>query len=237
MKNTLATVDKNSPGEPMKKIAPSILSADFSRLGEEIRAVEAAGADYIHVDVMDGRFVPNITIGPLVVEAARRVTTLPLDVHLMIAEPDRYIPDFAAAGADIIVVHAEASLHLHRTVQLIRSLGKKAGVSLNPATPLNLLDYVLEELDLVLLMTVNPGFGGQSFIEACLPKIQALRGILDKRGLEAELEVDGGVKVANIDRISHAGADVFVAGSAVFGADDYTDVIKTLKQKAKEPLL
>lgn len=221
----------------MKKIAPSILSADFSRLGEEIRAVEAAGADYIHVDVMDGRFVPNITIGPLVVEAARRVTSLPLDVHLMIAEPDRYIADFAAAGADIIVVHAEACIHLHRTVQLIRSLGKKAGVSLNPATPLNHLDYVLEELDLVLLMTVNPGFGGQSFIEACLPKIQALRGILDKRGLEAELEVDGGVKVSNIDRISHAGADVFVAGSAVFGADDYTDVIKTLKQKAKEPLL
>lgn len=221
----------------MKKIAPSILSADFSRLGEEIRSVEAAGADYIHVDVMDGRFVPNITIGPLVVEAARRVTSLPLDVHLMIAEPDRYIPDFAAAGADIIVVHAEACPHLHRTVQLIRSLGKKAGVSLNPATPLNHLDYVLEELDLVLLMTVNPGFGGQSFIEACLPKIQALRGILDKRGLEAELEVDGGVKVSNIDRISHAGADVFVAGSAVFGAEDYASVITTLKQKAKEPLL
>ncbi len=163
----------------MKKIAPSILSADFSRLGDEIRAVEAGGADYIHVDVMDGRFVPNITIGPLVVAAARRVTGLPLDVHLMIAEPERYVPAFAEAGADIIVVHAEASVHLHRTVQLIKSLGKKAGVALNPATPLHVLDYVLEDLDLVLLMTVNPGFGGQSFIEACLPKIHALRGMMD----------------------------------------------------------
>src|SRR5512137_1180071 len=190
----------------MKKIAPSILSADFARLGEEVQAVTAAGADYIHVDVMDGHFVPNITIGPPVVAALRRVTDLPLDVHLMISEPDRYVPDFARAGADIIVVHAEATPHLHRTVQLIKSLGKRAGDSLNPPTPLHYLDYVLEELDLVLLMTVNPGFGGQSFIDACLPKIQALRGILDKRGLEAELEVDGGVKPANIDRISHAGA-------------------------------
>lgn len=221
----------------MKKIAPSILSADFSRLGEEIRAVEAGGADYIHVDVMDGRFVPNITIGPLVVEAARKVTGLPLDVHLMIAEPDRYVPAFAEAGADIIVVHAEASLHLHRTVQLIRSYGKKAGVALNPATPLNVLDYVLQDLDLVLLMTVNPGFGGQSFIEACLPKIHALRGMLDKRGLETELEVDGGVKTDNIERISHAGADVFVAGSAVFGVPDYSAVIAELKRRAKEPVL
>jgi len=221
----------------MKKIAPSILSADFSRLGEEIRAVEAAGADYIHVDVMDGRFVPNITIGPLVVEAARKVTRLPLDVHLMIAEPDRYVPAFAEAGADIIVVHAEASLHLHRTVQLIKSYGKRAGVALNPATPLNVLDYVLQDLDLVLLMTVNPGFGGQSFIEACLPKIHALRGMLDKRGLETELEVDGGVKTDNIELISHAGADVFVAGSAVFGVPDYQTVIAELKRRAKEPVL
>ena len=221
----------------MKKIAPSILSADFARLGEEIRAVEAAGADYIHVDVMDGRFVPNITIGPLVVEAARRVTTLPLDVHLMIAEPDRYVPAFAEAGADLVVVHAEAALHLHRTVQLIKSLGRKAGVALNPATPLDCLEYVLEELDLVLLMTVNPGFGGQSFIEACLPKIQALRGILDRRGLETELEVDGGVKTDNIDRISHAGADVFVAGSAVFGRGDYVSTIAELRRLAREPVL
>ncbi len=221
----------------MKKIAPSILSADFSRLGEEIRAVEAGGADYIHVDVMDGRFVPNITIGPLVVEAARKVTRLPLDVHLMIVEPDRYVPAFAEAGADIIVVHAEASVHLHRTVQLIRSYGKRAGVALNPATPLNVLDYVLQELDLILLMTVNPGFGGQSFIEACLPKIHALRGMLDKRGLETELEVDGGVKTDNIESISRAGADVFVAGSAVFGAPDYAAVIAELKRRAKEPVL
>jgi ribulose-phosphate 3-epimerase len=221
----------------MKKIAPSILSADFCRLGEEIKAVESAGADYIHVDVMDGHFVPNITIGPLVVEAVRKITKLPLDVHLMIENPDRYIPDFAAAGADIIVVHAEASIHLHRSIQLIKSLGKRAGVSLNPATPLNYLEYVLADLDLVLLMTVNPGFGGQSFIEEALPKIKSLRAMLDKRGLEAELEVDGGVKTDNIARISHAGADVFVAGSAVFGSSDYAATIKTLKTQAREPVL
>jgi len=221
----------------MKKIAPSILSADFCRLGEEIKAVEAAGADYIHIDVMDGHFVPNITIGPLVVEAVRKITRLPLDVHLMIENPDRYIADFAAAGADIIVVHAEASIHLHRSIQLIKSLGKKAGVSLNPATPLNFLEYVLADLDLVLLMTVNPGFGGQSFIEESLPKIKALRAMLDKRGLEAELEVDGGVKIDNIARISHAGADVFVAGSAVFGSSDYASTIKALKAQTKEPML
>jgi ribulose-phosphate 3-epimerase len=221
----------------MKKIAPSILSADFSRLGDEIRAVEEAGADYIHVDVMDGQFVPNITIGPLVVEAARKVTKLPLDVHLMIVDPDRYIPDFAAAGADIIVFHAEATFHVHRTIQLIKSLGKKAGVSLNPATPLHCLDYVLEDLDLVLLMTVNPGFGGQTFIDACLPKIHALRGILDKRGLETELEVDGGIKISNVASISHAGADVFVAGSAVFGSSDYSATIDEMKRMAREPVL
>jgi ribulose-phosphate 3-epimerase len=221
----------------MKKIAPSILSADFSRLGEEIRAVEAGGADYIHVDVMDGHFVPNITIGPLVVEAARKVTNLPLDVHLMIENPEQYIPEFAKAGADIIVIHAEATVHLHRALQLIKSFGKKAGVSLNPATSLSTLEYVLGDLDLVLLMTVNPGFGGQSFIEACIPKIQSLRGILDRQGLETELEVDGGVKIDNIDRISHAGADVFVAGSAVFGSRDYTATIEELKRRAQEPIL
>lgn len=221
----------------MKKIAPSILSADFSRLGEEVRAVEKAGADYIHVDVMDGHFVPNITIGPLVVEAVRKVTSLPLDVHLMIENPDLYIPEFAGAGSDFIVVHAEATNHLHRTVQLIKSFGKKAGVSLNPATPLHILEYIVDELDLVLLMTVNPGFGGQSFIEACLPKIHALRGMLDKRGLETELEVDGGVKIENIGRISSAGADVFVAGSAVFGGADYADTISELKRRAKETML
>lgn len=221
----------------MKKIAPSILSADFCRLGEEIRAVDAAGADYIHIDVMDGHFVPNITIGPLVVEAVRKITNLPLDVHLMIENPDRFIPDFAAAGADIIVVHAEASIHLHRSIQLIKGLGKRAGVSLNPATPLNVLEYVLADLDLVLLMTVNPGFGGQSFIEECIPKIKSLRAMLDKRGVEAELEVDGGVKVDNIARIAHAGADVFVAGSAVFGSANYAETIKALKSQAREPVL
>jgi ribulose-phosphate 3-epimerase len=221
----------------MKKIAPSILSADFARLGEEIRAVESAGADYIHIDVMDGHFVPNITIGPLVVEAVRRITPLPLDVHLMIENADCYIPDFAHAGADIIVVHAEATCHLHRTVQLIKSLGKRAGVSLNPATPLSSLDYILEDLDLVLLMTVNPGFGGQSFIEGCLPKIHALRAMLDRRGSEAELEVDGGVKIDNIERIAHAGADVFVAGSAVFNSPDYPATIAELKRRAREPRL
>jgi ribulose-phosphate 3-epimerase len=181
--------------------------------------------------------VPNITIGPPVVAALRKVTALPLDVHLMIADPDRYIPDFAAAGADIIVVHAEASTHLHRSIQLIRSLGKRAGVSLNPATPLNCLEYILADLDLVLLMTVNPGFGGQSFIEESIPKIRSLRAMLDKRGVEAELEVDGGVKVDNIARIAHAGADVFVAGSAVFGSSDYRSTISALKQQAKEPVL
>ena len=221
----------------MKKIAPSILSADFARLGDEVRAVAAAGADYIHIDVMDGHFVPNITIGPLVVDAVRKVTDLPLDVHLMIENPDSYIPGFARAGADIIVVHAEATHHLHRTIQLIKSFGKRAGVALNPATPLHVLDYVLEDLDLVLLMTVNPGFGGQSFIEACLPKIHSLRAMLDKRGLETELEVDGGVKEDNIGRISHAGADVFVAGSAVFGSPDYAATITSLKRRAKEPIL
>ncbi len=221
----------------MKKIAPSILSADFSRLGDEVRAVEAAGADYIHIDVMDGRFVPNITIGPLVVDAVRKVTSLPLDVHLMIEEPERYVEDFAKAGADIIVVHAEACRHLHRVVQQIKATGKRAGVSLNPATPLNLLDYVLEELDLVLLMTVNPGFGGQSFIEACIPKIKSLRSMLDSRGCEAELEIDGGAKPSNVARIAHAGADVLVAGSAVFGSNDYAATIAEMKRLMQEPRL
>lgn len=216
----------------MVKIAPSILSADFSRLGEEIRAIEAGGADYVHVDVMDGHFVPNITIGPLVVEAARKVTNLPLDVHLMIENPDRYIPDFAKAGADILTVHQETVPHLHRTVQLIRSLGKKAGVSINPATPVATLDLILDDLDLVLVMSVNPGFGGQSFIPSCLGKIAALRRMIAERGLQVELEVDGGVKTDNIGRIAAAGADVLVAGSAVFGTDDYRETIVTLKRNA-----
>ncbi|PLX84271.1 MAG: ribulose-phosphate 3-epimerase [Desulfuromonas sp.] len=216
----------------MVKIAPSILSADFARLGDEIRAIEAGGADYVHIDVMDGHFVPNITIGPLVVEAARKVTALPLDVHLMIENPDLYIPEFARAGADIITVHLEASAHLHRSVQLIKSLGKRAGVSINPATPVSSLEVILEEIDLVLVMTVNPGFGGQSFIPSCLPKIEALRREIERRGLPVELEVDGGVKTDNIGLIAGAGADVFVAGSAVFGTPDYAATIAALKENA-----
>ena len=221
----------------MMKIAPSILSADFARLGEEIKAIEKGGADYVHVDVMDGHFVPNITIGPLVVDAIRPVTELPLDVHLMIEDPGQYIPDFAKAGADIIVVHAEADRHLHRTVQLIKSLGKKAGVSLNPATSLSALDMILPDLDLVLLMTVNPGFGGQSFISSCLPKIKLLRQQIDSLGLDIELEVDGGVKVDNIAEVAAAGADVFVAGSAVFNSPDYGATIAQLKENAQQACL
>ncbi|MCM2264747.1 MAG: ribulose-phosphate 3-epimerase, partial [Desulfuromonadales bacterium] len=189
-------------------------------------------ADYIHIDVMDGHFVPNITIGPLVVAAVRKITDLPLDVHLMIENPDRYIPDFARAGADLITVHQEAVPHLHRTVQLIRSLGKKAGVSLNPATPAATLDVILDDLDLVLVMTVNPGFGGQEFIDSGLAKIAALRHEIDRRGLRVELEVDGGVKIDNIGRIAAAGADVFVAGSAVFGSRDYAATIQELRRGA-----
>ncbi|MDK2848360.1 MAG: ribulose-phosphate 3-epimerase [Desulfuromonadales bacterium] len=218
----------------MIKIAPSILSADFSRLGDEITAIAKGGADYVHIDVMDGHFVPNITIGPLIVEAARRITDLPLDVHLMIENPDRYIPDFAKAGADIITVHYEAVPHLHRTVQLIHSLGKKAGVSINPATPVSTLEVILEELELVLIMSVNPGFGGQQFISACLPKIESLRKEIDRRGLQTELEVDGGIKRDNIARIAAAGAEVMVAGSAVYGTDDYAATIAALKAAAGE---
>jgi len=216
----------------MVKISPSILSADFARLGEEIQAIERGGADYVHVDVMDGHFVPNITIGPLVVDAVRKITDLPLDVHLMIENPDLYIADFAQAGADIITVHQEAVSHLHRTVQLIKSFGKKAGVSINPATPASSLDMILADLDLVLVMTVNPGFGGQSFIDSCLPKIRQLREQITERGLAVELEVDGGVKIDNIGEIAASGADVFVAGSAVFGAANYAATIAALRQNA-----
>lgn len=216
-----------------KMIAPSILSADFSRLGEEIRAVEAAGADVIHVDVMDGHFVPNITIGPLVVEAVRKVTNLPLDVHLMISDADRYIDDFAGAGADWITVHVEACPHLHRTIHQIRKLGKKAGAVLNPATSLTTLDQILPDLDLVMMMSVDPGFGGQSFIESSLRKIQMLRRMLDAMRHECGIEIDGGVSPATIARIAEAGANIFVAGSAVFGKDDYRATISELKSLAK----
>jgi len=214
-----------------KLIAPSILSADFSRLGEEIRAVEKAGADWIHVDVMDGHFVPNITIGPLVVEAARRVTKMPLDVHLMISEPDRYLDDFLRAGSDWLIVHAEACVHLQRSLSYIRQKGCKAGVSLNPATPLSCLEHVLPDLDLVLLMSVNPGFGGQSFIPQVLDKISDLRDLLDSFDREILLEVDGGIKEDNIARVSAAGADVFVAGSAVFGSKSYARTIARMRRE------
>jgi ribulose-phosphate 3-epimerase len=216
----------------MIKISPSILSADFSRLGEDVQAVDRAGADYIHIDVMDGHFVPNITIGPLVVEALRKVTAKPLDVHLMIENPDLYIADFARAGADIITVHQEAVPHLHRTVQLIKSLGKKAGVSLNPGTPVETLDIILDELDLVLIMSVNPGFGGQSFIPSALDKIRALRQRITERGLSTELEVDGGVKIDNIREVVAAGADVLVAGSAVFNTENYAATMTALRENA-----
>ena len=213
----------------MKLIAPSILSADFSRLGEEIESVEKAGADWIHVDVMDGHFVPNITMGPLVVEAARRVTSLPIDVHLMIENADRFIPDFARAGASLITVQVEACTHLNRTIQLIKELGVKPGVVLNPATPLSAIEWVLEYVDLVIIMSVNPGFGGQTFIRNSLDKIKSLSEIIKEKGLSTLIEVDGGVNKDTIGDVSNAGADVFVAGSAIFGSKDYRGTIKLFK--------
>jgi ribulose-phosphate 3-epimerase len=200
-------------------------------LGEEVKAVEKAGADYIHVDVMDGHFVPNITIGPMIVKAVRRVTQLPLDVHLMISDPDRYIGDFAEAGADILTVHAETLNHLHRSVQAIRNLGVKPSVSLNPATPLEPLDYILEDLDMVLLMSVNPGFGGQAFIPSVVPKIQRLKERIDRKGLDVEIEVDGGIGPDTINQVSQAGAEVFVAGSAIFGSKDYEETIRVMRKR------
>jgi len=215
-------------------IAPSILSADFANLGSEVRAVDKAGADVIHIDVMDGHFVPNITIGPLVVEAVRRVTDKPLDVHLMIADADRYIDLFAEAGADWITVHVEACPHLHRTVTRIKELGKKAGVVLNPATPLSAVDYILEEVYLVLLMSVNPGYGGQSFIPSALEKTWQLRTRIETLDLDVGIEIDGGVARENISMIAEAGANIFVAGSTVYGSDDYTDIIADLRSLATD---
>ncbi len=211
-------------------VAPSILSCDFGRLAEEVRAIEAAGADWVHVDVMDGRFVPNITLGPVIVEAVRRATTLPLDVHLMIVEPERYVEQFAKAGASVLTVHVEASPHLHRTLQQIRAAGARPAVVLNPSTPVSAVEEVLDEVDLVLVMSVNPGFGGQSFIPRAIEKVRRLRALADARGLtKLHIEVDGGINAQTAPQVIAAGADVLVAGSAVFGAKSYAQAIRDIR--------
>lgn len=218
-------------------IAPSILSADFGRLADEVRAIEDAGCDLVHVDVMDGRFVPNLTIGPLVVEAVKKTARRPLDVHLMIVEPEKYVDAFVRAGADILTVHVEASPHLHRTLQQIRAAGARPAVALNPSTPLSSIEWVLEDLDMVLVMSVNPGFGGQRFIPAALEKVRTLRRMADERGLhDLWIQVDGGIGPQNVGEVAAAGANVFVAGSAVFGAPDYGTVIADLKKNASAAL-
>jgi ribulose-phosphate 3-epimerase len=211
------------------KISPSILSADFCRLGDEVRALEKAGADYIHVDVMDGHFVPNLTIGPAIVKAVRRCTSLPLDVHLMIERPDDFLSDFAKAGANILTVHVEAVTHLHRTLSEIKKYGMRAGVSLNPSTPVCLIEPALDSADLVLVMSVNPGFGGQELIPEVLPKIKEIRRLITRKGRPVELEVDGGIKVDNIGAVADAGADVFVSGSGIFGTPDYAKTIAAMR--------
>ena len=219
---------------PPVRIAPSILSADFGRLADEVRAAEAAGADWIHVDVMDGRFVPNITIGPLVVEAVRKVTKLPVDAHLMIVEPERYVEAFAKAGANLVSVHAEVSPHLHRTLQAIRAAGARPAVALNPSTPLSALEFVLGDCDMVLVMTVNPGFGGQRYIEACTEKVRRLRAMAEERGQPLDIEVDGGIKADTARKVAEAGANVLVAGTAVFGAPDYRQAIAAIRDGASK---
>jgi ribulose-phosphate 3-epimerase len=215
----------------MKKIAPSILSADLARLADEVGDVIAAGADWIHVDVMDGHFVPNITIGPVVIKALKKVVSIPLDVHLMIENADLFLDAFIDAGADILTVQAEACTHLHRTVHAIREKGIRPGVALNPATSLDSLAYILPDLDLVMIMTVNPGFGGQEFIPTMLPKIERLKGIVTKQKLNCEIEVDGGIKVENIKEVARRGADIFVAGSGIFGARDRKETIKKMRKE------
>ena len=216
------------------KISPSILSADFSRLADQVREAEEAGVDYIHVDVMDGHFVPNITIGPLVVKALRPITKLPLDVHLMIENPEFYIEDFSKAGADIITVHQEATPHLHRTIQQIHDLGNKAGVSINPSTSVRTLDEIICDVDLILVMSVNPGFGGQSYIHSCTNKIRKVREMLDDRGVSADLEVDGGVNVDTVNEVINAGANAFVAGSAIFNdKNSVAENVSALRAKIK----
>ena len=217
----------------MKKISPSILSADFSKLGKEIAAVEKAGADWIHVDVMDGHFVPNITIGPPVIKSLRKATKLPLDVHLMIENPEKYIPDFRNAGADWISIHPESTPHLQRALSMIRELGAKASVSINPATPLYVLDHVWNDIDMVLVMTVNPGFGGQKFIPSMKHKIQTLKKKIERENPKVLLEIDGGVNQENIKELSDLGVDVFVAGSAIFESKDYQKTIAAMKNSIK----
>jgi ribulose-phosphate 3-epimerase len=217
---------------PPIRIAPSILSADFGRLADEVRAIEAAGADLVHVDVMDGRFVPNITIGPLVVEAVRKVTKLPIDAHLMIVEPERYVEAFAKAGANLVSVHAEVSPHLHRTLQAIRAAGARPAVALNPSTPVSALEHVLGDCEMVLVMTVNPGFGGQRYIEACTEKVRRLRAMAEERGQPLDIEVDGGIKADTARKVAEAGANVLVAGTAVFGAPDYRQAIAAIRDGA-----
>jgi len=216
--------------KPSRKIAPSILSANFARLEDEINQVVQAGADLIHVDVMDGHFVPNLTIGPVVIEAIRDICSLPLDVHLMIEQPERYLKDFADAGSNILTVHVETCPHLHRTLQSIKELGVKAGVTLNPATPLNTIENIIEDVDLLLIMSVNPGFGGQSFIQNCLKKLMAARKLIDERNPRVELEVDGGIKIENIQKISATGVDIFVAGSAIFESQNYKETIEQMRK-------
>ncbi|WP_432665163.1 ribulose-phosphate 3-epimerase [Wukongibacter baidiensis] len=218
----------------MIKLSPSILSADFSNLIKDIKAAEEAGVELLHIDVMDGHFVPNISLGPVVLNSINGKTSLPFDVHLMIENPDKYIPEFAKAGADILTVHVEACSHLHRTIQNIKSFGIKAGVSLNPATPLSLIEDILEDLDMVLIMSVNPGFGGQKFIEGSLKKINRLRKMIEERGLDIDIEVDGGIKIDNVSKVLEAGANVIVAGSAIFNGNSVAENVLAFKEKFKE---
>ena len=218
----------------MIKLAPSILSADFARLLEDVKKVEKAGCEYLHIDVIDGHFVPNITLGPAIVKSLRKDVNMVFDAHLMIENPDNYIKEFADAGCDIIVVHQEACTHLHRTIQNIKSHGVKAGVALNPATPIETIKYVLEDVDMVLLMSVNPGFGGQSYIPVVTKKIKELRALIDEMGLDIDIEVDGGVKPSNISEVVNAGANVIVAGSAIFNAGDIDEAVKSLRENASK---